>query len=229
MILALETSTHSCDVALIDQGKCVARKQAADPQSYLHSEQLHLFIEAVLAEARLKVKDLEAVAVGAGPGSYTGLRIGAAAAKGLCFPYGLPLIAVSGLDSLAHAFAGKVELKPNDRIVPMIDARRMEVYYSLYDAAGTRMQAISALIVEPDSFTDLEGGKYYLIGDGASKCQTVLETSNFVFPDHWHYPSAVALGELAEEKHRLKEWEDLAYFEPFYLKKFFAGKPKKLL
>ncbi|TVZ52215.1 tRNA (adenosine(37)-N6)-threonylcarbamoyltransferase complex dimerization subunit type 1 TsaB [Dokdonia sp. Hel_I_53] len=219
-ILNLETATTNCSVALSMNGQVVAYKED-NAQKYSHAERLHIYIEEVLASAKVDKAQLCAVAVSKGPGSYTGLRIGVSAAKGLSYALDIPLIAVETLQSLSV----KVNISKDELVVPMLDARRMEVYSAIYDHQGTRLRQTEAQILEDSSFDkELSNGLVYFIGNGVSKFKEVCTSTNARFlPDE--LPSAVQLAVLAQEKFEAKDFEDLAYFEPYYLKDFIAGKP----
>ena len=224
LILHLETATKVCSVALSRNGQLLASKEVRE-EKYSHAEQLNLFVEDVMEQAGCSYTELDAVAVSKGPGSYTGLRIGVASAKGLCYGLKKPLIAVETLDALA---AGMRARQKADHYIPMIDARRMEVYCAVYDAKGEQVQAVDALIVEGNSFDAfLNAGTVLLGGDGAGKCKAVIEHPNALFLDDQH-TSASHMVELAAAKFAAGAFEDVAYFEPYYLKEFIAGKPKKL-
>lgn len=216
-ILNIETSTKNCSVSLSKQGEIIILKEEAE-QNFTHSEKLHLFIDEMLKEAAVSYKELSAVALSKGPGSYTGLRIGTSTAKGLCFALDIPLIAIDSLTILARQVQSK-----NGLIIPMIDARRMEVYTALFDKNHNRKSQIQALIIDENSFSDISERAYF-IGDGAGKCKSVLTKENFIFPDDVLYPSSQEMGVLSFEKFQAQEFEDIAYFEPFYLKEFFTGK-----
>ena len=199
-------------------------------RSYGHAEKLVVYIDEALAAAGLKPTDLDAVCVSGGPGSYTGLRIGVSAAKGLCYGAGIPLLTVGSLESMAHwAKAGfDQDLKDIALLCPMIDARRMEVYSQVFDASLNEVAPVSATIVDEQSFaSDLEKGSVAFFGDGAAKCKEVINHPNAVFLDGFN-PSARGMIALAESKFAAKRFEDVAYFEPYYLKDFVAGKPKKM-
>lgn len=224
MILSLETSTLSCSVALHRDGELIALREEAG-KGYIHSEKLHLFIEEVFRQSSTQFTDLQAVAVGKGPGSYTGLRIGVSAAKGIAYALNLPLIAVNGLENLVHSYPRQLDAQ--SLLVPMLDARRMEVYTAVYNAAFQPDGPVQALILDEAAFSEYAEKKLILLGDGREKA---LQLGR----ENWHdggisYPNAKTLGAIATEKYARSEFEDLAYFEPFYLKDFKAGKPKKLL
>lgn len=216
-ILNIETSTKNCSVSLAKDGKTVILKEIAE-QNFSHSEKLHLFIDEVIKKAGISYKDLSAMALSKGPGSYTGLRIGTSTAKGLCFALDIPLIALDSLEILAK----QVNLN-NGLIIPMIDARRMEVYTAIFDQNHNKISETKALVIDENSFSDISE-KTCFIGDGAEKCMAVLQKENFVFLSEIIYPSAKEMAELSLEKFQQKEFEDIAYFEPFYLKEFFTGK-----
>ena len=227
LILALETSTKNCSVALADGDQILAVKEESSDQ-YIHSEKLHLFIQEVLQWAGKKPAELSAAAVGMGPGSYTGLRIGVSAAKGLCYSLGIPLIAVNGLQLLAEEFIQLHHPESEELILPMLDARRMEVYTAVFDHHAQMQGKIEAVVLDDDSFADLASPQIHLIGDGANKAKVVLTSERFVL-HNMPYPSSKTLALLAGHKFQNQEFENVAYFEPFYLKDFIAGKPRKLL
>lgn len=183
-----------------------------------------------IKQAGLKPADLDAVCVSKGPGSYTGLRIGVSAAKGLCYGLGIPLLSVGSLESMAHwaTSSFKQVLADVAFLCPMIDARRMEVYTQLFDASLNELQPVTAEIIDESSFSSvLEKGKVAFLGDGAAKCKEVINHPNAVFIDDFN-PSAQGMIALAEQKFVEKQFEDVAYFEPYYLKDFVTGKPKKI-
>jgi len=224
-ILHLETSTKQCSVALAHKGELLASRILLN-DSFSHSEKLHLFISEVLQEAKLKSADLDAVAVSKGPGSYTGLRIGVAAAKGLCFGLNIPLIALNALKILAQASTEQ----NTDYIIPMMDARRMEVYTAVFDSRRNWVEDTSALVLSRDSFKELLKDQTVLVlGDGAQKFKELNPEINAVFPSEIFYPKAVDMTPLAWEKFNSQAFESLAYFEPFYLKDFQTTPPKKNL
>lgn len=193
-----------------------------DTPNYSHSEQLHLFIKDVLEEAKILVTDLDAVAVSKGPGSYTGLRIGVSAAKGLCFALDIPLISVPTLESLAK----KVGSKDFDFIIPVLDARRMEVYSEVYNNDLQVQRETKAEIIDLDSFAEFaDQGKVLLVGSGAEKCKNTLVNPNFSFQTKL-VPSAKEMCSLSYKKFEISDFEDVAYFEPYYLKDFLLQKKK---
>lgn len=215
VILNLETATTNCSVSLARNGDVIAIKEQNTP-NYSHSEQLHVFIQEVVEEASMTMQDIDAIAVSKGPGSYTGLRIGVSSAKGLCFALGKPLISIATLKSLAR----QNDDKTVDFIIPVLDARRMEVYAAVFDSEGNEIRETQAEIITAESFTEFaEKGKVHLVGNGAEKCQGVLHHPNFGF-DIQAVPSANEMAHLSFEKFQKREFEDVAYFEPFYLKDF---------
>jgi tRNA threonylcarbamoyladenosine biosynthesis protein TsaB len=219
-ILNIETATKNCSVALAKDGQPILCKEIAE-EGYSHAERLHVFIEEILSEAGVGMKDLNAVAVSQGPGSYTGLRIGVSAAKGLCFALNIPLIAIDTLRTLAS----KVSIT-DGLIVPMIDARRMEVYSAVFSASLEKKREILAEIITEDSFEAIQE-KVYFVGDCNEKCKSVLTKDNFVFVDDVVYPSANEMCALSFEKYKNSDTVDVAYFEPYYLKDFLIASPKK--
>ena len=239
-ILLLETSGTILSVALSQDGKVIADRVCREPR--MQASLTAPLVKEVLDAAGLKAKDLDAVCVSKGPGSYTGLRVGTSTAKGICFGAGVPLIAVSTLDILAsspvipdpsYVIPDPSYVIPDligdlTAIVPMIDARRMEVYTAVYSPAGERLTEIEAKVIGPDSFSEeLAAGPVLFIGDGALKCKDVLTSPNAHFREA--FPLASAMAPLAEKAYNEKQFEDLAYFEPFYLKDFVAVKPSKQL
>jgi tRNA threonylcarbamoyladenosine biosynthesis protein TsaB len=212
-ILHLETATKACSVALSADGKLIAVKEDLT-HDYSHSENLTLFIEEVLKEAGISVKDLKAVSVASGPGSYTGLRIGVSTAKGLCYALNIPLVAVDALYSLAAIAADKY---PDSNLCPLIDARRMEVFNALYDPQLVQLKPISADIIDDTTYHEFE--PFMFFGDGAAKLQEIWKDRDCKIDIEIH-SSATGQVKRAYEKFLAGEFEDVAYFEPFYLKDF---------
>ena len=219
-ILNIETATKNCSVSLANGGKTILCKEIAE-EGYSHAERLHVFIEEIIKEAGISLNDLSAVAVSQGPGSYTGLRIGVSAAKGLCFALGIPLIAVDTLQVLA------LQVKVTDGlIIPMIDARRMEVYSAIFTPNFENKRAVQAEIITENSFEDLQETLYF-VGDCAEKCKAVLTKENYIFLEQIKYPSAKEMSFLSFEKYKKNDTVDVAYFEPYYLKDFMMTVSKK--
>lgn len=216
-ILNIETSTKNCSVALSKNGALVLCKEIAD-LGYSHAEKLHVFIEEVLDESGITFKEVNAIAVSKGPGSYTGLRIGVSAAKGFCYALNIPLISIDTLTILARQIS--IE---NGWIVPMIDARRMEVYSAVFDANHIKEREVEAEILTAESFSNLQGTIHF-IGDSNEKAKTVLTDARFVFHDGVIYPSSKEMCRLSFEKYQNTDFEDVAYFEPYYLKDFMLTK-----
>lgn len=221
-ILHIETATKNCSVALSFEGRLIACQELAT-DGYAHAEKLHVFIDTLLQQANVQFAQLNAIAVSKGPGSYTGLRIGNSAAKGLCFALHIPLIAI---DTLAVLAAQAQSFVNEGYIVPMLDARRMEVYSAVYTPQCDLYQAVQAEILDEQSygtFTD----PLYFVGDCQDKLKTVLTQPNFNFIPEVVYPSAKDMLVLSYAKYLNKEFEDLAYYEPFYLKDFLVTVSKK--
>ena len=231
MIICIETATNLCSVALCDSAGVLSLKESNDLKS--HASLLTLFIGDIFKETGVSASDLEAVAVSKGPGSYTGLRIGVSVAKGIAYAASIPLI---GIDTTLSMFMGMAEkIKKEGRLdtdtlfCPMLDARRMEVYSALYDNSGTRIKDISAEIITGDSFMSLpESKRIIFFGDGASKCRDIIKRADSEFVNdfvmsasHMHIPAYRAL--------ESKQFEDVAYFEPFYLKDFITTTQRKNL
>ncbi len=219
-ILNIETATKNCSVALAKEGNTILCKEIAD-EGYSHAERLHVFIEEIIKEAGITFQDLSAIAVSQGPGSYTGLRIGVSAAKGLCFALNIPLIAVDTLQVLSSQAN-----VPSGLIIPMLDARRMEVYSAIFNSNFEKIRAVQAEIITENSFEDLEETLYF-VGDCADKCKPVLTKENFVFLEEIKYPSAKEMSFLSFEKYKKNDTVDVAYFEPYYLKDFMMTVSKK--
>jgi tRNA threonylcarbamoyladenosine biosynthesis protein TsaB len=216
-ILNLETSTKNCSVSLAENGKTVLCKEISE-QGFSHAEKLHVFIEEILQEVNINITQLKAISVSKGPGSYTGLRIGVSSAKGLCYALGIPLISIDTMQILAK----KVTVA-DGLIVPMIDARRMEVYSAVFDANHKKISEVKAEILTENSYQDFDQNVYF-IGDCQEKCKTVLTKDNFQFLPEIVFPSANEMSALSFEKFKNNDFEDVAYFEPFYLKDFMLTK-----
>ncbi len=225
-ILHIETATQICSVALSENDTVIESKSTNEQNA--HSRVLTVFIDEILKKCNVKPQDLDAVAVSMGPGSYTGLRIGVSTAKGLCYALDKPLIAVSTLQAMAMGMLQKPgQLFEGALFCPMIDARRMEVYSAIFDFSNNQVREILAEIIDENSFEEeFQNYTLYFAGDGAEKCKSVLaHNPNAHFLDHF-VPSAELMVKIANEKFRAGEFEDVAYFEPFYLKDFIAGPPK---
>jgi len=221
LILNIETATKNCSVSLAEKGNVIAIKELNNG-NYSHGENLHLFIDEIIKQSNHTFKDIDAVAVSKGPGSYTGLRIGVSTAKGLCFSLDKPLISISTLTSLANA----TDIEKDNYIIPLLDARRMEVYSAVFDENHNQVRETKAEIIDENSFSKfLKKGKVYFLGDGAEKCKEIITHKNAVFLDGY-FPSAKEMAKLSFEKYKISDIEDVAYFEPFYLKDFIATKPK---
>jgi tRNA threonylcarbamoyladenosine biosynthesis protein TsaB len=221
-ILLIETSTALCSVALAQDGAITSYRESSAPKA--HASLTAVFIQEMLAERGLTLADCDAICVSKGPGSYTGLRVGVSTAKGLCFGSGKPLLAVGTLDTLVAQAAEIGDLK---YIIPMIDARRMEVYTAVFEN-GVQITETSPMIIDETSFAEyLEQGPCLFIGDGAGKCADVIKHPNAQFCQCWPKASAMLVPAMAAYKE--KRFEDVAYFEPFYLKEFVATVSKKRL
>ncbi|WP_264548913.1 tRNA (adenosine(37)-N6)-threonylcarbamoyltransferase complex dimerization subunit type 1 TsaB [Flavobacterium sp. N2820] len=217
LILNLETATKNCSVALAKDGKTIACKEIA-AQNFSHAEKLHVFIEEILSENNIQFSDLNAIAVSQGPGSYTGLRIGVSSAKGLCYALNIPLIALDTLQLLAKQIT--IE---NGIILPMIDARRMEVFSAFYDKNHIQIRTTQAEIIDELSYQEISE-IIHLVGDGIEKFKNTLTDEKFIFHSDAVFPSAKEMSELSFNKFKIKDFVDVAYFEPFYLKDFVLSK-----
>ena len=221
MLLCIETSGKNCSVALFEGLQLVSIREVHTEQ-FSHSENLHVFIEQVLKESNLQPKAIKAIAISAGPGSYTGLRIGVATAKGLCYGWDIPLIALPTLRILAEQVS--YEFTDIEYIIPMIDARRMEVFTAVYSHDFSPILGERAEILTESTFdTYLNKGKSIFLGDGITKFQAICKHKNAYFWEN-KFPSARQMGRLALEKYQAQAFEDIAYFEPFYLKEFYFNK-----
>ncbi len=217
LILCLETATTNCSVALSKDGVQLALKEDKS-NNYSHAEKLHVFIDEILKENNFAVTDLDAIAVSKGPGSYTGLRIGVSTAKGLCFSLDIPLISIATLASLAAQVK-----QEKGYIIPMLDARRMEVYSAVFDQNLKNIRETKAEVLDENSFIEfLEKEKTVFIGNGVEKFEAICKHSNAEFIVD-KLPSAREMCSLAEAKYKISDTEDVAYFEPYYLKDFIAG------
>ena len=212
-ILNIETATKQCSVSVSKNNELIALRELAE-ENFNHAEKLHVFIEEVMTESNIKLSDLNAVSVSKGPGSYTGLRIGVSTAKGLCYALDIPLIAIDTLQIIAK------QIQISEGIIqPMIDARRMEVFTASFDKKHQIVGQTKALVLDENSFEDIQE-KIHFIGDGAEKSEAVLKSERFVFYSHLKYPSAKEMVELSYDAYLNKKFEDVAYFEPYYLKDF---------
>ena len=224
MLLCIETSGKNCSVVLFEGLQLVSIREVHTEQ-FSHSENLHVFIEQVLKESNLQPKAIKAIAISAGPGSYTGLRIGVATAKGLCYGWDIPLIVLPTLRILAEQVS--YEFTDIEYIIPMIDARRMEVFTAVYSHDFSPILGERAEILTESTFdTYLNKGKTIFLGDGITKFQAICKHKNAYFWEN-KFPSAKQMGRLALEKYQAQAFEDIAYFEPFYLKEVYLVKSDK--
>lgn len=230
LILCIETGTDICSVGIARDGELISLRESGEGRD--HARQVGVFVDELLHEMALQPEDLDAVAVGKGPGSYTGLRIGVSFAKGLCYGIGKPLIAVGSLDALTEVACEDYEAGILDvdrweeaHLCPMVDARRMEVYTQRFNSRVEAESEVSAEIITAESFAEVrqDGRPFVIFGNGAKKCAEVLE--NAVWVDV--APSARGLARLAEAAFEQQQFEDIAYFEPFYLKDFVVTTSKK--
>ncbi|MHB1177009.1 MAG: tRNA (adenosine(37)-N6)-threonylcarbamoyltransferase complex dimerization subunit type 1 TsaB [Daejeonella sp.] len=222
LILLLETATTSCSVALCEGGHVIAIKEINERN--IHASHLTLFIEDVMKAAGRKYSELDAVAVSKGPGSYTGLRIGISTAKGVCYALNIPLVSVGTLEAMAYGILSREKIDSSVFLVPMIDARRMEVYTAIFRTDLAVIEPVNAKIIDKSSFDQFENDHLVLFGDGSTKFEELFANkSNISFLGFEN--SAVHLSDLASKKLKAGQIENMAYFEPFYLKDFLAGKP----
>lgn len=222
VILSIETATVAGSVAIHRDGNLVGLQQYNIEKS--HSSLVQVLISQLLENTGIRREEIEAIAVSAGPGSYTGLRIGVSSAKGLCYALNIPLISINTLESMAY------QVNQNNSetylLCPMIDARRLEVYCLLVDCGQNIIEETNAKIIDESSFLSfLEKQKVIFFGDGSNKCRPIITHKNAIYVDNI-VPSARDVGALAEGKFQKEEFEDVAYYEPFYLKEFRIAKPK---
>ncbi len=217
LILSIETATSNCSVALRNDGHLVGIKQRNEAN--IHASKLFVFIDALMKETGYGYKDLTAIAVSKGPGSYTGLRIGVSAAKGLCYSLSIPLLSVNTLHVMVNE-ASREPLKGNALLIPMLDARRMEVYCSVFNQTQEEINPTKACIIDSGSFSKELEQACYFFGDGMPKCRTILASHPNAFFIDDIVPGADSLSLLAYAKFLKGKFEDTAYFEPFYLKEF---------
>ncbi|HDP75798.1 MAG TPA: tRNA (adenosine(37)-N6)-threonylcarbamoyltransferase complex dimerization subunit type 1 TsaB [Bacteroidales bacterium] len=224
-VLCIETGTSVCSVAIGDENGLLGVREISDPKA--HSTQLPTLINEVFNLASLTAKQINAVAVSKGPGSYTGLRIGVSMAKGICYTARVPLIGVESLQAMATGLIlSNSDLPANALLCPMIDARRMEVYSALYNLEGKLVSDVKAVVVDDSSFAEyLKDHIIIFFGNGSSKCKDVIKSENAIFINGFE-PSARFMLPLALKAYINEEFEDIAYFEPFYLKDFVATTPK---
>jgi tRNA threonylcarbamoyladenosine biosynthesis protein TsaB len=223
LLLAIETTTKNCSIALFENSNLLHLKEQNSAE-YSHAEKLTLFIEEVIQKANITLKEINAIVLSKGPGSYTGLRIGTSTAKGLCYSLDIPLVSISTLKTMAFGMSKKEDYK---LYCPMIDARRMEVFASIYDQSNNQVREIKADIVDQHTYAEFLQDKVLFFGDGALKCKVIINNPNAHFIDGV-FPSAKDMGVLAFESFSNKDFEDVAYFEPYYLKDFVAGEKKNV-
>jgi tRNA threonylcarbamoyladenosine biosynthesis protein TsaB len=225
LILLIESSQEVCSVSLASQERILTCLETAEPN--MHSAMLAEYASQSMIQAGIVPGQLSAIAVSRGPGSYTGLRIGASLAKGLCFGLGLPLIAIDTLQAMASSYAASTDLPAGCLLCPTIDARRMEVYAAIYTARLDCVRNVEAEVIDEMSYSRyLSTGKLIFVGSGADKCRSVIASPNAVFVPGFQHSSR-GLAALAWQKYANKKFEDIAYFEPLYLKEFIATVSKK--
>ncbi len=223
-LLCIETATEICSVALLQDDKLIALRE--NHEGNAHASQITLLIEAVMKDANIELKNLDAIAVSKGPGSYTGLRVGVSTAKGLCYALDIPLIAINTLESLAHEIIKNNNIQKAN-FCAMLDARRMEVYCAVFDNQMNSIKKTEAKIIDENSFADLlEISEVYFFGNGSAKCKNIFTHPNAKFIDDIKC-SALNMNGIAQKLFLEKQFEDVAYFEPFYLKDFVGTIPNK--
>ncbi len=223
----METSTEVCSVGLAKNGEIIGIKENFEGNQ--HASQLHVLVDELLKENKLNLKNLDAIAVSKGPGSYTGLRVGVSSAKGYCYGLDIPLISIGTLDSLKNQVIEVINPKENCFIIPMLDARRMEVYCGIWNQKSEQIQEIEAKILDESSFLEyISETKTYFIGTGNDKFNKIISHENAFFMNNI-YASVKGMAREAEYRFSKNEFEDTAYFEPYYLKEFVGTTPKKAL
>ena len=232
LILCIETGTDVCSVGIARDGELLSLRESDEGRD--HARKVGVFVDELFRETGIAPDDLDAVAVGKGPGSYTGLRIGVSFAKGLCYGLQKPLLSVGSLDALVEVAredyeAGILDVEEWDRalLCPMVDARRMEVYAQIFNTEGRALNEVSAEVIDAQSFATYrnQGRPFVIFGSGARKCADVLSGTTLVEVT----PSARGLVRLAQQAFDEGRTEDIAYFEPFYLKDFVVTTSKKSL
>ena len=232
LILNIETATNVCSVALANDGKLISFKESLKDKS--HSSLLSVFIEEILKENKISISHLDAVAVSKGPGSYTGLRIGVSTAKGLCYGGNIPLISLNTLNIMAFGIINNQILNKmtftsinKTLLCPMIDARRLEVFTAIFDHLNRTIEDTRAIIINSSSYDKyLNNKKLIFFGTGANKCSKIIKSKNALFIENFN-TSARYMISLSEDAYKNEKFENVAYFEPFYLKDFIATVPKK--
>ena len=228
MIICIETATDLCSVALCSSAGVISLKESSEPRS--HASVLTILIDGILKEKTIRPDELEAIAVSKGPGSYTGLRIGVSVAKGIAYGASIPLIGIETTLAMFHGISEYYNINETDEntmFCPMLDARRMEVYYALYDVKGTKVKDIAAEIITEESFPDIpQSVKLVFFGEGAAKCKEMIRHKNVQFVDDFQM-SASHMHKPAIEALKSNRFENIAYFEPFYLKDFITSRPRK--
>ena len=223
-LLHIESSSTVCSVAISNDDKLIAIKELNN--GYTHAENLHVYIEQLLKEVSLQAKDLSAISVSSGPGSYTGLRIGFSAAKGLAYALQIPIITVDTLKALSAIAINKANKEAF--YCPLLDARRMEVYTALYDNNLNETLSVRALVLNEENIQVFNQNKnIYFFGDGMSKAKNLLQTlPNIYFIENITASASSMIG-LAFQKYKVQDFADIAYVEPNYLKEFFFTSAKK--
>lgn len=231
LILCIETGTDICSVGIVNNGELISLRESDSGRD--HAKKVAVFVDELLAENNIDPQQIDAVAVGEGPGSYTGLRIGVSFAKGLCYGLGKPLIAVSSLAALAAVAiedykAGIIDIENWDtaRLCPMIDARRMEVYTQVFDSKANPLSSVTAEVVDENTLAEHRAATdhFVVFGSGAAKCAEILGAELIDVT-----PSVRGMATIAEQKFADGNFADVAYFEPYYLKDFVVTTSKKKL
>ncbi|MBQ5634828.1 MAG: tRNA (adenosine(37)-N6)-threonylcarbamoyltransferase complex dimerization subunit type 1 TsaB [Alistipes sp.] len=231
LILCIETGTDICSVGIVKDGELISLRESDAGRD--HASKVGVFVDELLRETGISPQDIDAVAVGKGPGSYTGLRIGVSFAKGLCYALSCPLIAVNSMEALANVAiedyeAGIIDIDEwqNATLCPMVDARRMEVYAQLFNTKGESCSEVSAEIITEESFAQVRNqSRLIIFGSGAAKCTEVLSDATAIEIT----PSVRGMAKLAQKAFDANDFVDVAYFEPFYLKNFVVTTSKKKL
>jgi tRNA threonylcarbamoyladenosine biosynthesis protein TsaB len=226
IILLIETATDVCSVGISINGNLISIEESFVKNA--HAAQLQILVETAIKKAAITLNQINAVAISIGPGSYTGLRVGLSAAKGYCFALNIPLIAIDTLESLTYQASNLLSIKKTDYYIPLLDARRMEVYTGVWDASLNKIKEVTPVILDAFSFQDyLAKGDCIIFGSGAQKFKDICNATNLIYLKDV-YASVKGMAVIAFHAFQESKFADIAYIEPFYLKDFVGTTPKKL-
>ncbi len=226
IILLIETATDVCSVGISINGNLISIEESFVKNA--HAAQLQILVETAIKKAAITLNQINAVSISIGPGSYTGLRVGLSAAKGYCFALNIPLIAIDTLESLTYQASNLLSIKKTDYYIPLLDARRMEVYTGVWDASLKKIKEVTPVILDAFSFQDyLANGDCIIFGSGAQKFKDICNATNLIYLQDV-YASVKGMAVIAFHAFQESKFADIAYIEPFYLKDFVGTTPKKL-